>query len=156
MLFSLTFFEFPRWIARLLALRLHPHRAVEIFSRVCLDFCRPACVLCIKLSLCFGVSEDQWSSRRRLKGETLALRVSTRVLGGSWHRSANCWGLVLTGIHRWKRPRMRCRRLRTSSTDPRRPRGDLRTTNRQDSIGAAVMAGPSMSRHQEIIFFGPH
>ena len=54
-----------------------------------------------------------------------------------------------------KRPRMRRRRLPTSSTDPRRPRGDLRTTNRLDSTGAAVMVGPSISRIKKINFFGP-
>ena len=36
---------------------------------------------------------------------------------------------LLICMHRWKPPRVRCRRLRTSSSDPRRPQGDLRTTN---------------------------
>jgi len=49
-------------------------------------------------------------------------------------------------IHRWKRPRVRCRRLRTSSTDPRRPLRDLRTANRQDSTDAAALAASSVSR----------
>ena len=48
--------------------------------------------------------------------------------------SAHCWGPVLICIHRLKRPRMRRRRLYTTSNDPRRPRGDLRTTNRLDSL----------------------
>ena len=34
-------------------------------------------------------------------------------------------------ICRWKRPRIRCRRLRATNTDPRRPRGGLRTANRR-------------------------
>ena len=54
-----------------------------------------------------------------------------------------------------KRRRMRCRRLRVSSTDPRRPQGHLRATNQQDSAGAAVMVGPSISRIEKIIFFDP-
>ena len=62
---------------------------------------------------------------------------------------------LLICMHRWKPPRVRCRRLRTSSTDPRRPRGDLRTTNRQDSTDAPAMAASSVSRHQEINFFDP-
>jgi hypothetical protein len=68
--------------------------------------------------------------------------------GGSWSR--------LICMHRWKPPRVRCRRLRTSTTDQKRPLGDLRAAaNRQDSIDAAVMAGPSISRIKEIIFFAP-
>ena len=56
----------------------------------------------------------------------------------------------------WKRQRMRCSRLRTSTTDPRRPRGDLRTTDRQDSIGAAAM-DPSgiVGRELKKNLFGP-
>ena len=45
-------------------------------------------------------------------------------------------GLVLICICRWKRRRMRCWRLPTTSTDPKRPQGHLRATNRQDSIDA--------------------
>jgi hypothetical protein len=52
----------------------------------------------------------------------------------------------LIRIHRWKRPRARCRRLRTSTTDPRRPQGDPGATNRQDSIDAAAMVPSSVSR----------
>ena len=33
--------------------------------------------------------------------------------------SRHCWGPVLICVHQWKRPCMRCRRLPTSSTDPR-------------------------------------
>ena len=62
---------------------------------------------------------------------------------------------LLICMHRWERPRMRRRRLPTSSIDPRRPRGDLRTTNRQDSTDAAAMVGSSISRIKKIIIFGP-
>ncbi len=88
---------------------------------------------------CLGLSRELWIEH----------------FGGSWCRSAHCWGPVLICIHRWKRPRARRRRLRTSTTDPRRPRGDLRAANRQDSIDAPAMAASSVSRHQEINFFGP-
>ena len=54
----------------------------------------------------------------------------------------------------WKRRRVRCRRLHVYGADPRQPQGDLRTTNRQDSTDAPAMAASSVSRHQEIIFFG--
>ncbi len=54
-----------------------------------------------------------------------------------------------------KRRRVRCRRLRATTADPKRPQGDLRATNRQDSTGAAAMAGPSISRIKKINFFGP-
>ena len=54
-----------------------------------------------------------------------------------------------------KRWRVRCRRLHATTADPKRPQGDLRATNRQDSIGAAVMVGPSISRIKKIIFFAP-
>ena len=62
---------------------------------------------------------------------------------------------LLICMHRWKPPRVRCRRLRTSTTDQKRPLGDLRAANRQDSIDAAVWAGPSISRIKKIIFFAP-
>ena len=55
----------------------------------------------------------------------------------------------------WKRRRVRCRRLRATTADPKRPQGDLRATNRQDSTGAAAMAGPSISRIKKIIFSPP-
>ena len=54
-----------------------------------------------------------------------------------------------------KRRRVRCRRLHATTADPKRTPGDLRAANRQDSIGAAVMAGPSISRIKTIIFFAP-
>ena len=50
---------------------------------------------------------------------------------------------------------MRGRRLPMSSSDPRRPRGDLRTTNRQDSIDAPALVASSISRIKKINFFGP-
>ena len=53
-----------------------------------------------------------------------------------------------------KRRRVRCRRLHATTADPKRTPGDLRAANRQDSIGAAVMAGPSISRIK-IFFFSP-
>ena len=62
---------------------------------------------------------------------------------------------LLICMHRWNPPRVRCRRLRASSTDPNRPPGDLRTTNQQDSTDAPAMVASSVSRHQEINFFGP-
>ena len=55
------------------------------------------------------------------------------IFGKSWSSALERKGPVLICIHRWKRPRMRYKRLSTSSTDPKRPRGDLRTANRQDS-----------------------
>ncbi len=51
--------------------------------------------------------------------------------------------------------RMRCRRLHVYRTDPERPPRDLRTTKRQDSTGAAGMAGPSISRIKKKYFFSP-
>ena len=50
---------------------------------------------------------------------------------------------------------MRYRRLHTSSTDPMRPPGDLRATNRQDSTDAPAMVASSISRIKKINFFGP-
>ena len=62
---------------------------------------------------------------------------------------------LLICMHRWKPPRVRCRRLRTSTTDQKRPLGDLRATNRQDSIDTAAVGGPSISRIKKKIFFAP-
>ena len=50
---------------------------------------------------------------------------------------------------------MRCRRQPMSSSDPRRPRGDLRTTNRQDSIDAPALVASSISRTKKLIFSAP-
>ena len=54
-----------------------------------------------------------------------------------------------------KRRRRRYRRLNVYFTDPRRLRGDLRTTNRQDSTDAPAMAGSSISRIKKLIFSPP-
>ena len=62
---------------------------------------------------------------------------------------------LLICMHRWKPPRMRSRRLPTSTTDQKRPPGDLRTTNRQDSTDAPAMVASSISRIKRNIFFGP-
>ncbi len=62
---------------------------------------------------------------------------------------------LLIYMHRWKPPRVRCRRLRMSTTDQKRPLGDLRAATRQDSIDAAVMAASSITRIKKIIFFAP-
>ena len=92
---------------------------------------------------------------RGLANLELQIRPLTGHRTFGWCSSAHCWGPVLICIHRWKRPRMRCRRLPTSSTDPRRLPRDLRATTRQDSTDAAVTAGPSISRIKKINFFGP-
>ena len=105
---------------------------------------------------CSGIdlgSDGPLDRMRRFLGLSGELWIEN--LGGSWCRSADCWGPVLICIHRWKHRCMRRRRLPMSSTDPRRPRGDLRTTNRQDSTDAPVMAASSISRIKKIIFFGP-
>ena len=53
-------------------------------------------------------------------------------------------------IHGWKRPRTRRSRLHVTSTYPRRLQGDLRATNRQDSIDAPaihVIAAGSFAKY---------
>jgi hypothetical protein len=50
---------------------------------------------------------------------------------------------------------MRCRRLHVYSTDPERALGGLWATNRLDSTDAPAMVVSSISRTQEINFFGP-
>ena len=82
-------------------------------------------------------------------------RALDRNLWGIMVQSHGAQRTLLICMHRWKPPHVRCGRLRTSTTDQKRPPGDLRAANRKDSIDAAVMAGPSISRHQEINFFGP-
>ena len=79
------------------------------------------------------------------ESKTLANHGQVRCLAG---RVAIC-------IYRWKCPRMRRRRLYMYFSDPRRPRGDLRTTNRHDSIDAPAMVASSISRIKKINFFGP-
>ena len=84
-------------------------------------------------------SGSRRSRMRRCLGLPRELWIQN--LGGSWYLSTHCWGPVLICIHRWKRPRMRGRRLPTSSTDPRRLPRDLRATNRQDSTDAPAHGG---------------
>ena len=50
-------------------------------------------------------------------------------LGGIWLWPDGWLGELPIYIYRWKRPRMRRRRLRTSSTIPQRPQGDLGATD---------------------------
>ena len=92
-----------------------------------------------RIRRCLGHSRELWI-------EKLSDLCSSRMSG---------WGPVLICIYRWKRPRMRRRRLHVYNTDPRRPRGDLRTTNRQDSADAPAMVASSIARIKKIIFFGP-
>ena len=54
-------------------------------------------------------------------------------LADLWSSPTAGWGPVLICIYRWKPRRMRCRRLPTCSTDPRRLPRDLRAKNRQES-----------------------
>ena len=62
---------------------------------------------------------------------------------------------LLICMHRRKPPRVRCRRLPTSTTDQKRPPGDLRATNRQDSTDAPAMVASSISRIKKLIFPAP-
>ena len=70
-------------------------------------------------------------------------------------QSSRAQRTLLICMHRWKPPRVRCRRLRTSSSDPRRHRGDLGTKNRRDSTDAPALVASSISRIKKNIFFGP-
>ena len=88
---------------------------------------------------------DPWCSLESSGSKTLAN-----------HGQASCTQMHLAiCIYRWKRPRMRRRRLHMYLTDHKRPRRDLRTTNRQDSAGAAAVVASSISRIKKNIFFGP-
>ena len=82
-------------------------------------------------------------------------RALDRKLWGIMVQSNRAQRTLLICMHRWKPPRVRCRRLPTSTTDLKRPPGYLRTTNRQDSTDAPALVASSISRHQEINFFGP-
>ena len=82
-------------------------------------------------------------------------RALDRKLWGIMVQSNRAQRTMLICMHRRKPPRMRCRRLPTSTTDQKRPPGDLRTTNRQDSIDAPALVASSISRIKKIIFFGP-
>ena len=96
-----------------------------------------------------------WSPTLHAPVLELPRELWIEIFGKSWSRAVERKGPVLMCIYRWERPRMRRRRLHMSSSDPRRLRGDLRTTNRQDSTDAPAMVASSVSRHQEINFFGP-
>ena len=93
-----------------------------------------------------------WSPRQHAPVLGAPQRALDRNLWQIMVQSNRAQRTLLICMHRWKPPRMRCRRLPTSTTDQKRPPGDLRTANRQDSIDAAVMAGPSISRIKKIIF----
>ena len=69
-----------------------------------------------------------------------------------WPKSPMFW--IQSPLGSSKRRRMRGRRLPTSTTDQKRPPGDLRATNRQDFTDAPALVA-SLSRHQEINFLGP-
>ena len=94
-----------------------------------------------------------------LQGQARLRHSFREFLFRGWRRALNLQKLLCLlrdfGQECLKRRRMRCRRLRTSTTYPKRTPGDLRAANRQDSIDAAVMAGQSISRIKKIIFFAP-
>ena len=74
-------------------------------------------------------SEVGWSPRPHAPILGALQRALDRKLWGIMVQSNRAQRTLLICIHRWKPPRMRCRRLHVYSSDPRRPRGDLRTTN---------------------------
>ena len=88
-----------------------------------------------------------WSPRQHAPVLGAPQRALDRNLWQIMVQSIGAQRTLLICMHRWKPPRVRCRRLPTSTTDQKRPPGDLRAANRQDSIDAAVMAGPSISRN---------
>ena len=94
-----------------------------------------------------------WSPRQHAPVLGAPQRALDRNLWQIMVQSNRAQRTLLICMHRWKPPRVRCRHLRTSTTDQKRSPGDLRATNRQDSIDAAVMAGPSISRIKKNIFF---
>ena len=96
-----------------------------------------------------------WSPRQHAPVLGAPQRALDRNLWQIMVQSNRAQRTLLICMHRWKPPRVRCRRLPTSTTDQKRPPGDLRAANRQDSIDAAVMAGPSISRIKKNIFFAP-
>ena len=100
-------------------------------------------------------SKVGWSPTPRAPVLGALQRALDRNLWQIMVQSNRAQRTLLICMHRWKPPRVRCRRLRTSTTDQKRPLGDLWAANRQDSIDAAVMAGPSISRIKKIIFFAP-
>ena len=98
-------------------------------------------------------SEVGWSPRPHAAALDALQRALDRKLWGIMVQSNRAQRTLLICMHRLERPRMRRRRLHMSTTDPRRLRGDLRTTNRQDSAGAAAMAASSISRIKKNNFF---
>ena len=92
---------------------------------------------------------------RRMRPLGAPQRALDRKLGGVWLWPDVWLRELAICIYRWKLPRLRCRGLRTSNSIQKRPQGDLRTTNRQDSIDAAALVGSSISRIKKINFFGP-
>jgi len=100
-------------------------------------------------------SEVGWSPRPHAAALDALQRALDRKLWGIMVQSNRAQRTLLICMYRWERPRMRCRRQPMSSSDPRRPRGDLRTTNRQDSIDAPALVASSISRIKKINFFGP-
>ena len=96
-----------------------------------------------------------WSPRQHAPVLGAPQRALDRNLWQIMVQSNRAQRTLLICMHRWKPARMRCRRLPTSTTDQKRPPGDLRTTNRQDSIDAPALVALSISRIKKIIFFGP-
>ena len=91
--------------------------------------------------------------RHRCRGLVLSESPGSQT---SAKPAIDAWAMREIGQKCLKRRRMRCRRLHVYSTDPMRPRGDLRTTNQQDSAGAAAMVvASSMSRIKKIFFSPP-
>ena len=77
-----------------------------------------------------GIGLGSGSRLRRMRWRLgLSRELWIEIFGKSWSRAPERKGPVLICIHRWKRPRTRRRRLYMSTSDPKRPRGDLRTTN---------------------------
>ena len=96
-----------------------------------------------------------WSPRQHAPVLGAPQRALDRNLWQIMVQSNRAQRTLLICMHRWKPPRVRCRRLPTSTTDLKRPPGYLRTTNRQDSTDAPALVASSISRHQEINFFDP-
>ena len=76
-------------------------------------------------------SEVGWSPTPHARELGALQRALDRKLWGIMVQSNRAQRTLLICMYRWERPRMRRRRLPTSSTDPRRAQGDLRATNRQ-------------------------
>ena len=99
------------------------------------------------------------SHKKLYKGNCGALYKKRGSRWGEWLCEINqCIGCTshFSAMMRPCRPRgMRRRRLPMSSYDLSETRGDLRTTNRQDSAGTAAVVASSLSRIKKIIFFTP-